>query len=167
MLKGTKLYSIFTGTCPVCQNESMYTSSNLYNPSKTQEMHERCSHCNTKYKIEPSFFYGSMYVSYGVGIAIAMVAFVICYFLLDLSRRIRLSKDSRYVYGDFLRTWLYSWEYSCSSILGPVLPRPEERKKRERRGCRPIFRSVGSWDFYCHLVVRLMDSHPTPHQMEP
>ncbi|KEZ94040.1 MULTISPECIES: DUF983 domain-containing protein [Nonlabens] len=86
MLKGTKLYSIFTGTCPVCQNESMYTSSNLYNPSKTQEMHERCSHCDTKYKIEPSFFYGSMYVSYGVGIAIAMAAFVICYFLLNLSR---------------------------------------------------------------------------------
>ncbi len=86
MLKGTKLYSIFTGTCPVCQNESMYTSSNLYNPSKTQEMHERCSHCDTKYKIEPSFFYGSMYVSYGVGIAIAMVIFAITYFMLDVSR---------------------------------------------------------------------------------
>lgn len=86
MLKGTKLYSIFTGTCPVCQNESMYTSSNLYNPKKTQEMKERCSHCDTKYKIEPSFFYGSMYVSYGVGVAIAMVAFAITYFLLDLSR---------------------------------------------------------------------------------
>lgn len=86
MLKGTKLYSIFTGTCPVCQNESMYTSSNLYNPKKTQEMRERCSHCGTKYKIEPSFFYGSMYVSYGVGVAIAMVAFAVTYFLLDLSR---------------------------------------------------------------------------------
>ncbi|MGJ8684894.1 MAG: DUF983 domain-containing protein [Nonlabens sp.] len=86
MLKGTKLYSIFTGTCPVCQNESMYTSSNMYNPKKTQEMHERCSHCNTKYKIEPSFFYGSMYVSYGVGIAIAMAIFVIAYFVLDMSR---------------------------------------------------------------------------------
>ncbi|WP_342747885.1 DUF983 domain-containing protein [Nonlabens arenilitoris] len=49
-------------------------------------MNERCSHCGTKYKIEPSFFYGSMYVSYGVGIAIAMAAFVICYFLLNLSR---------------------------------------------------------------------------------
>lgn len=86
MLKGTKLYSIFTGTCPVCQNESMYTSPNLYNPSKTQEMRERCSHCDTKYKIEPSFFYGSMYVSYGVGVAIAMATFVLGYFVFDLSR---------------------------------------------------------------------------------
>ncbi len=86
MLKGTKIYSIFTGTCPVCHEESMYTSSNLYNPKKTQEMRERCSNCGTKYKIEPSFFYGSMYVSYGVGVAIAMVAFAITYFLLDMSR---------------------------------------------------------------------------------
>ncbi|MEN8817564.1 MAG: DUF983 domain-containing protein [Nonlabens sp.] len=86
MLKGTKLYSIFTGTCPVCQNESMYTSSNLYNPKKTQEMKERCSHCDTKYKIEPSFFYGSMYVSYGVGVAIAMITFALTYFVFDMSR---------------------------------------------------------------------------------
>ncbi|MGB3591972.1 MAG: DUF983 domain-containing protein [Nonlabens sp.] len=86
MLKGTKIYSILTGKCPVCQNESMYTSSNLYNPSKTQEMRERCSYCGTKYKIEPSFFYGSMYVSYGVGVAIAIAVFALCYFILDLSR---------------------------------------------------------------------------------
>ncbi|WP_041496003.1 DUF983 domain-containing protein [Nonlabens marinus] len=86
MLKGTKIYSIFTGTCPVCQEESMYTSSNLYNFKKTQEMHERCSNCRTKYKMEPSFFYGSMYVSYGIGVALAIATFVITYFLFDMSR---------------------------------------------------------------------------------
>lgn len=64
----------------------MYTSSNLYNPKKTQEMKERCSHCDTKYKIEPSFFYGSMYVSYGVGVAIAMITFALTYFVFDISR---------------------------------------------------------------------------------
>ncbi len=86
MLKGTKLYSIFTGTCPVCQNESMYTSSNLYHPSKTQEMNERCSHCHTKYKIEPSFFYGAMYVSYGVGVALGIITFLIASYVFDLDR---------------------------------------------------------------------------------
>ncbi|WP_438962790.1 DUF983 domain-containing protein [Nonlabens sp.] len=86
MLKGTKLYSIFTGTCPVCQNESMYTSPNMYNPKKTQEMHERCSHCDTKYKIEPSFFYGAMYVSYGVGVALAIATFVISNYIFKLGR---------------------------------------------------------------------------------
>jgi Ca2+-dependent lipid-binding protein len=79
MLKGTKIYSMFTGTCPVCQSESMYKESNPYKLNKIFQMHERCSHCNTKYKIEPSFFYGAMYVSYGVGIAFAVAAFVIAF----------------------------------------------------------------------------------------
>ena len=85
MLKGTKLYSIFTGTCPVCQQESMYKNSNPYQISELFEMHENCSHCRTKYKIEPSFFYGAMYVSYPVGIAFATAAFVISYFVFGSS----------------------------------------------------------------------------------
>ena len=48
-------------------------------------MHERCSVCNTKYKIEPSFFYGAMYVSYGLGVAIAVAAFIISFVFLGSS----------------------------------------------------------------------------------
>ena len=75
--KGSKLYSIFTGTCPKCQEESMYVNKNPYAISETLVMHEKCSHCHTKYKIEPSIFYGAMYVSYGVGIAFGVAAYVI------------------------------------------------------------------------------------------
>lgn len=82
IFKGNPLYSIFTGSCPVCQQESMYVKSNPYKLSSTLKMHERCSHCHTKYKIEPSFFYGAMYVSYAVGIAFAVAAFVISYFFI-------------------------------------------------------------------------------------
>ena len=85
MLKGTKLYSIFTGTCPVCQQESMYKEPNPYKMSQLFEMYESCSHCHTKYKIEPSFFYGAMYVSYPVGIAFAVAAFVISFFFFGSS----------------------------------------------------------------------------------
>jgi uncharacterized protein (DUF983 family) len=80
-LKGTKLYSILTGTCPVCQRESMYKESNPYKLQKIFKMHERCSHCNTKYKIEPSFFFGAMYVSYGLGVGIAVAAFIVVHLL--------------------------------------------------------------------------------------
>jgi uncharacterized protein (DUF983 family) len=83
--KGSKLYSIITGTCPKCQEESMYEDSNPYNVSKLFSMHERCSNCNTKYKIEPSFFYGAMYVSYAVGIAFGVAAFVISYLFIGTS----------------------------------------------------------------------------------
>ena len=83
--KGNKLYSILTGSCPKCHEESMYTNNNAYVLSDTLKMHERCSNCNTKYKIEPSFFYGSMYVSYAVGIAFAVAAFVISYMFFGAS----------------------------------------------------------------------------------
>jgi len=83
--KGIKLYSILFGACPKCHQESMYINKNPYVLSDTLKMHDHCSHCKTKYQIEPSFFYGSMYVSYGVGIAFAVAAFIIAYELLGLS----------------------------------------------------------------------------------
>ncbi|SDS49339.1 DUF983 domain-containing protein [Gramella sp. MAR_2010_147] len=85
LLKGTKIYSIFTGTCPVCQEESMYEEKNPYKLHRVFKMHERCSNCETKYKIEPSFFYGAMYVSYAVGIAFSVAAFIISYIFLNAS----------------------------------------------------------------------------------
>ncbi|MDO5978262.1 DUF983 domain-containing protein [Flavivirga spongiicola] len=83
--KGTKLYSILTGTCPKCHEESMFKNKNPYILSQALSMHEHCSNCKTKYKIEPSFFYGSMYVSYPVGIAFATAAFVISFFVFNAS----------------------------------------------------------------------------------
>jgi len=83
--KGTKLYSILTGSCPKCHHESMYVDANPYRLTRLFKMNERCSHCHTKYKIEPSFFYGAMYVSYGVGIAFAVAAFVISHLFLGTS----------------------------------------------------------------------------------
>ncbi len=86
--KGTKLYSILTGSCPKCHQESMYTNKNAYIISETLKLNERCSHCNTKYQIEPSFFYGAMYVSYAVGIAFAVAAFVISFLILKANLKI-------------------------------------------------------------------------------
>ncbi|WP_299387535.1 DUF983 domain-containing protein [uncultured Lacinutrix sp.] len=83
--KGSKLYGIFTGVCPKCHEESMYKNKNPYALTEIFSMHENCSNCGTKYKMEPSFFYGSMYVSYGVGIAFAVAAFVISYLFLNSS----------------------------------------------------------------------------------
>lgn len=83
-LKGTKIYSILTGNCPVCHQESMYIVGNPYKIGQTLQMNKKCSHCNTKYKIEPSFFYGAMYISYGVGIAFAVAAFVVTHLILKL-----------------------------------------------------------------------------------
>ena len=83
--KGTKLYSMFTGSCPKCHEESMFKNKNPYILSEALSMHETCSNCDTKYKIEPSFFYGAMYVSYGVGVAFAVAAFIIAFLMFQTS----------------------------------------------------------------------------------
>ena len=83
--KGTKIYSILTGTCPRCHEESMYINANPYILSDTLKIHDRCSNCNTKYRLEPSFFFGAMYASYAVGIAFAFAAFAISYLIIGTS----------------------------------------------------------------------------------
>ena len=83
--KGSILNSILTGSCPTCHEESMYLDKNPYNVLNVYKMHENCSHCGTKYKIEPSFFYGAMYVSYGLTVGIGIVIFVILNFFIELN----------------------------------------------------------------------------------
>ena len=83
-MKGNKIYSIFTGKCPVCHSGDMYKYKTAYSISKSLKMHEHCPHCKTKFKIEPSFFYGAMYVSYAVGVAVAVAAFTIAYGMMGL-----------------------------------------------------------------------------------
>ena len=83
--KGSKLNSILTGTCPKCQNENMYLDKNPYHLTKVLDMHETCSHCKLKYQLEPSFFYGAMYVSYGVTVAISIAAFIISFVFFKMS----------------------------------------------------------------------------------
>ncbi len=85
MLKGTKIYSIFTGACPKCHQESMYQTKNPYVLRDVLKINDNCSHCGTRYRLEPSFFYGSMYVSYGVGIAFAIATFIVSFLILETS----------------------------------------------------------------------------------
>jgi uncharacterized protein (DUF983 family) len=86
--KGSKLNSILTGSCPRCQNESMYVDKNPLHFSKMIEMNEKCSHCDLKYQIEPSFFYGAMYVSYGLNVALSIAAFVVSYVIFKTNLKI-------------------------------------------------------------------------------
>jgi len=83
--KGSKLNSILTGSCPKCQNESMYSDKNPLHLTKVLKMNDHCSHCGLKYQIEPSFFYGAMYVSYGLNVAVGIAAFIISFVFFKTS----------------------------------------------------------------------------------
>jgi uncharacterized protein (DUF983 family) len=88
--KGSKLYSILTGTCPRCHQESMYKVKNPYKIASLYKMEEKCSHCELQYEMEPSFFYGAMYVSYGLTVAIGVAVFVSMnlFFILNVNQNL-------------------------------------------------------------------------------
>ena len=66
----------------------MYLDKNPYHLSNTLKMNDTCGHCGTRYKIEPSFFYGAMYVSYGLGIAFGVAAFIISHLFLGANLKV-------------------------------------------------------------------------------
>ena len=91
MKKGTKLYSIFKGKCPRCHEGEFFKNKFTLHPTKVTELHETCSKCDLKYMIEPSFFYGAMYVNYGLTVAIAVTSFIIARVFVGLEHMARNS----------------------------------------------------------------------------
>ncbi len=81
--KGTKLYSIFNNKCPKCNEGDFFIEKNLFNIKNMLKLHKTCSHCNLKYLMEPSFFYGAMYVNYGITVALSVITFVIATVLFN------------------------------------------------------------------------------------
>ena len=79
--KGTKLYSILKNKCPQCNIGDFFINSNPYRLKDQLKIYEKCPNCQLKYMIEPSFFYGAMYVSYGLTVAMAVAVFIICQLL--------------------------------------------------------------------------------------
>ncbi len=71
--KGSKLYSVFNMKCPKCQEGDFFVA-HPYNLKKAGDIHKNCSSCGLKYAKEPGFYYGALYVSYGLGVGL-FVAF--------------------------------------------------------------------------------------------
>lgn len=78
--KGTKLYSIFKRKCPVCQEGDFFISK-PYDLKNIGKIHDNCNNCNESFSKEPGFYFGAMYVSYGLGVAIFVAIFVLTYLI--------------------------------------------------------------------------------------
>jgi len=76
MFKETKLYSIFNNKCPKCHQGDFFVTKSPYNRDFIK-MHDKCSHCGEIFNKEVGFFYGAMYVSYGVNITLGIGLFVL------------------------------------------------------------------------------------------
>ena len=72
--KGSKLYSVINQTCPNCQQASMFTHSPF--SLKFMEMHKSCPACGFDFVQEPSFYFGAMYFSYAIQVAVFVAVYI-------------------------------------------------------------------------------------------
>ena len=79
--KGNKLYSIIYNYCPRCQSDKFWPKGNPYKNILVKNGGDigSCENCNLKYEIEPGFWYGAMYVSYGLTVFIGILTWLIIY----------------------------------------------------------------------------------------
>lgn len=77
------LYSTFANKCSRCNQGEVFVSKNPYNLGTMFKMHKTCSHCNLEYEKEPSFFYGAMYVSYGISSGWFIIWYALQNFVLN------------------------------------------------------------------------------------
>jgi uncharacterized protein (DUF983 family) len=76
MSKGEILSSVFRQKCPRCHQGNLFETKNPYSFSNLDKMPDNCPHCGQKYWIEPGFYYGAMYISYGLTVALSVAVFV-------------------------------------------------------------------------------------------
>jgi len=80
-----KLISIVSSSCPQCHQGNLFVNKNPYKLKDWDKMHENCSHCGLKYELEPGYFQGAMYVSYALGVALAVSVFLVVYYFFGLN----------------------------------------------------------------------------------
>ncbi len=85
MLKNTKLYSILNNKCPKCCIGDFYKDNNIYNLKTFVDTPDKCPHCGESFTKEIGFYYGAMYVSYGLNVALGIALFLITVLVLGFS----------------------------------------------------------------------------------
>jgi uncharacterized protein (DUF983 family) len=75
--KETKIYSVLAAKCPVCHEGDFYETSNPYKLKKFDKMHKNCPVCNADFEQETGFYYGAMFVSYGLTVAFGLSTFAV------------------------------------------------------------------------------------------
>lgn len=69
------LSSILTFKCPRCREGDLFYNKKTYQYKGFFDMPKNCPKCNQDFQIETGFYYGAMYVSYAITIALIVAVF--------------------------------------------------------------------------------------------
>lgn len=76
------LSSMWNYKCPRCRRADMYKSP--FDISKPLDMHKRCEVCDLNFEPEPGYYFGAMFVSYGISAVLFLAIAGILYFVFHL-----------------------------------------------------------------------------------
>ncbi len=68
---GSRFEAFTQQKCPRCRRGKMFTHR-FYHLSKFQEMHAHCPVCGVSFEPETGFYWGAMYISYAITVAISV-----------------------------------------------------------------------------------------------
>ena len=81
---------ILNNDCPQCHKGKVFNEKSIFFNFGFPKMNEYCSHCNYKFEKEPGYFFGAMYVNYGLTVAQGIATYVIAQFFFKETFDLRI-----------------------------------------------------------------------------
>jgi uncharacterized protein (DUF983 family) len=79
-----KLRAILGMKCPTCYEGNLYSDPNPFHFKNLHVMHNQCDKCGQVFNPEPGFYYGAMYVSYGLSVGLFLMFFFFSEFVYGM-----------------------------------------------------------------------------------
>ena len=73
--------NILKEKCPFCANGAVFRKSKFLH---LPEMNSECPVCSKDFIGEPGYYFGAMYISYGISVGAAIIMFLSCRFILGI-----------------------------------------------------------------------------------
>ena len=81
MTKKSGFKSILSLRCPRCRTGSLFQKGKISKPGSLFVMHSACPSCKQTFEPEPGFYFGAMFISYGINTALFIGSWVALIFI--------------------------------------------------------------------------------------
>jgi uncharacterized protein (DUF983 family) len=73
---------LWQGKCPRCAKAKVFKHP-AFNLWRFMEMHDYCPECNASFQPEPGFYFGAMFISYAITVAIMVAISLVLWLFFD------------------------------------------------------------------------------------